>query len=815
MRPISLHLENFCSFRTPTTIDLHDVDYFVLVGPTGAGKSTIIDAICFALYGTVPRWGRENTVSWALAPSATSGKVGLVFEAAGRRYGIVRTLVRNAAGRVGTSEMRLDELDTGVDPAQGTHALLGASVRNIAEGRRVTSETERLTGLEYRHFTQCVILPQGRFAEFLHSAPRDRQELLVQLLDADVFERIRRRAVDVEKAAASTVQAAQGQLDALADADEAAEVEAVRRLDELNSLSTQVNAALGDLRVHDEQVAELESERGGIDHALHLLDAVEMPGHVSTLAEELRAAHAETARLDGEVGDSERKEDQARETLAGLGDKTDLKLAVEAHAESRRLRDEVEDLQSDLEVARSTTQEAELQIGRARDRLTRAEVRRDHARDAHVGADLARRLTVGEPCPVCRHPVAELPRHPAPADLDDTQQEVTARAAELELRQTAHQEGLVRVAGLNRSLDDRQDQLSVQLDQVRAHPDVEVLNQRLGAIAAAEEEAGRARQAAVSARTLRAEAERRWAELKNEADRAHRELDAARDSLVALGAPQVERSDVHVAWSSLVTWCGETADGRRRAAADLDARLEGLRWRRDDERDALGRLLDAHGVLRPTPMESDAIGRAVTADATRAETWLERVRDNRRRAERLGDQIRRHREEQQVAHELGQRLRANNFENWLCGEALELLVIAASQTLRELSDGQFELVLDAKNAIEVIDYAEAGMRRSVRTLSGGETFQASLALALALTDRVAGLAAADTRSLDSIFLDEGFGTLDPAMLDTVATTLERLASSGDRMVGIVTHVPALAERVPVRFEVTRDGNGSHLEKKTT
>jgi DNA repair protein SbcC/Rad50 len=115
-----------------------------------------------------------------------------------------------------------------------------------------------------------------------------------------------------------------------------------------------------------------------------------------------------------------------------------------------------------------------------------------------------------------------------------------------------------------------------------------------------------------------------------------------------------------------------------------------------------------------------------------------------------------------------------------CSEALALLMTAASETLRELSAGQYELALNERtNAIEVIDYGEAGLRRSVRTLSGGETFQAALALALALSERVAGLAAAAARSLDSIFLDEGFGTLDPTTLETVAATLnDSPAASG-------------------------------------
>jgi DNA repair protein SbcC/Rad50 len=81
-----------------------------------------------------------------------------------------------------------------------------------------------------------------------------------------------------------------------------------------------------------------------------------------------------------------------------------------------------------------------------------------------------------------------------------------------------------------------------------------------------------------------------------------------------------------------------------------------------------------------------------------------------------------------------------------------------------------------------------------------------------LSRQVAGLSAG-MRNLQSMFLDEGFGTLDEETLDTVASTLERLALDKDRMVGLITHVPALAERVPVRFVVSRDGGGSSLVKE--
>src|SRR4051794_41637095 len=83
MRPLRLDLHGFTVFREPTTVDFTDADFFVLVGPTGAGKSTVLDAISFALYGTVPRWGDRRRIENALAPSAAEARVRLVFEAGG------------------------------------------------------------------------------------------------------------------------------------------------------------------------------------------------------------------------------------------------------------------------------------------------------------------------------------------------------------------------------------------------------------------------------------------------------------------------------------------------------------------------------------------------------------------------------------------------------------------------------------------------------------------------------------------------------------------------------------------------------------
>jgi exonuclease SbcC len=166
-----------------------------------------------------------------------------------------------------------------------------------------------------------------------------------------------------------------------------------------------------------------------------------------------------------------------------------------------------------------------------------------------------------------------------------------------------------------------------------------------------------------------------------------------------------------------------------------------------------------------------------------------------------------------VAGTLATHLKADRFEKWLLDEAAAELLAGASTVLYELSAGAYSLELDARRDFAVVDHRNADERRPVRTLSGGETFLASLALALALAERVSLLAPGQVR-LESLFLDEGFGTLDPEALDIVASAIEHLGASG-RMIGVVTHVAELADRLPIRFDVRRGVDGSTIERVST
>jgi exonuclease SbcC len=152
------------------------------------------------------------------------------------------------------------------------------------------------------------------------------------------------------------------------------------------------------------------------------------------------------------------------------------------------------------------------------------------------------------------------------------------------------------------------------------------------------------------------------------------------------------------------------------------------------------------------------------------------------------------------------------LSTYVLRERFESVVVAASRRLERMSSGRFSLERDestsgAKKAglgLAVLDQW-TGTRRDTRTLSGGESFYASLALALGLADTVRDEVGGV--ELETLFIDEGFGSLDADALESVLDVIDALRDGG-RVVGIVSHVHELKERIPDRIEVRRLGDGT-------
>ncbi|MUK69727.1 AAA family ATPase [Aliivibrio fischeri] len=164
----------------------------------------------------------------------------------------------------------------------------------------------------------------------------------------------------------------------------------------------------------------------------------------------------------------------------------------------------------------------------------------------------------------------------------------------------------------------------------------------------------------------------------------------------------------------------------------------------------------------------------------------------------------------QYLHSLIGSQKGDKFRKFAQGLTLENLVYLANKQLTRLH-GRYELKRKASDGLElqVLDTWQGDVVRDTKTLSGGESFLVSLALALALSDLVS-----HKTSIDSLFLDEGFGTLDSETLDMALDALDNLNASG-KMIGVISHIEAMKERIPVQIKVTkRSGLGvSELEKQ--
>lgn len=144
-------------------------------------------------------------------------------------------------------------------------------------------------------------------------------------------------------------------------------------------------------------------------------------------------------------------------------------------------------------------------------------------------------------------------------------------------------------------------------------------------------------------------------------------------------------------------------------------------------------------------------------------------------------------------------MRGNGFVNYASGVWLDTIVSLANQRFHRMTKNQLSLKLNENNEFEVIDYLNEGKSRSVKTLSGGQTFQVSLSLALALAESVHSLS---TAQRNFFFIDEGFGTQDPDSVSIIFETLNNLRKE-NRIVGVISHVDALQERIPASLNVSK------------
>jgi exonuclease SbcC len=410
-------------------------------------------------------------------------------------------------------------------------------------------------------------------------------------------------------------------------------------------------------------------------------------------------------------------------------------------------------------------------------------------------------LEPGQPCPVCTREVTDLPEVtdvPELAGLEQAAEEAETYGEHLRRAVEEARTAVTTLETTRAAVAEQRDGVLVELEDAPDATGLASAEAELERLAAARDAAKKTvKETESKVKTAQRELEG----LADESRRVAKRLTAAQLTVADLEPPVPEADDVAVQWKELIVWRDQT---RERYSAELSEAAQvatGSERTAHQARRELAETLEVHGV---PALEPYAVQVATTLQTARST-----VESHEKAAEAsvaLATQIEESTATAAVANALANHLRSNGFEQWLMAGALADLVSGANDLLGQLSGGGFSLHSDESGSFSIVDHRNADEMRRVETLSGGETFLVSLALALSLAET---LASKGGSGLDAIILDEGFGSLDDESLDTVAAVLEELTGSG-LMVGVITHVKELAARAPVRYEVTREPTGAKV-----
>lgn len=202
---------------------------------------------------------------------------------------------------------------------------------------------------------------------------------------------------------------------------------------------------------------------------------------------------------------------------------------------------------------------------------------------------------------------------------------------------------------------------------------------------------------------------------------------------------------------------------------------------------------------------ADANRKSSQDEYEQLKVWIAKAEDNRQQAKKLQSDLSQKQQELETYRTLAKELKSDRFQAYILQHFEHELVAQATVLLRELTEQRYALKYDDKEYY-VEDRWSGGEARRVQTLSGGETFATSLSLALALSEKLSGGA-----KLGSLFIDEGFGTLDAETLESVCNILQSLGQQ-DRLVGVITHVPALGEQLGTQIKIEKLPEGSQIIK---
>ncbi len=816
MRPRELTLRGFRSWREEVTFDLRGRRLIGIVGPIGAGKSSILDGVAFALFGKTPRVQRDTKS--LINQLSDTAHVQLVFEVDGHTWRVTRALKRKGAGQAKLERLAGDAPGAAVD-------------ETVVMDKPVRERIESLLGMDFDTFGRSVLLAQNRFAEFLLATDAPRNAVLKGVFGYERFdaalvaskERVAREeatlaALDQEGARLSEARAA------LDDARAEHEVAGTRR-DHIEGVRPAVEDLDREaLAAADRGVAATQQVERLTRAAANLPDAQTLDDAVDT------AVHAAGAVVDAssaaEAAEAIRREaEAARDALAErMGDlRVFAELVAQLHAQAAAVQaataaseeaagaasaadGELPAAQAKDVAASTELAAAETTLAAATDALSAADEALHLARHHEMASELRGSLVPGDPCPVCAQIVATRPKRSESAGIRQAERARasahTQYAQAMKSRDGAAAAAARTAAGAAAALTDRDRAAAEAADAAAVMRDAEAslaatqnsLVERLGEgdpNALLDERQREHERAETAARAA-----------ADDARTARDALDTIRQRATATANALARiREQLAGSWGALEEHPVEDTDESPKGIRDAYRRVTRLIDDRTVEakriRTEVAEAVAAAGARRADLLAS--IGLPADADVAAASTEAqvhaaqahERVAILSATVEAgtdLDDRANASRERHAIARRLRDDLQPSRFLAWLLAEERAALAELASIHFEELTDGDYRFSED--DSFRIADVNAGGALRDPDSLSGGETFLASLALALALADMV-------TRGggrLDSFFLDEGFGSLDPEHIERAMRGIEHLVrGDGERLVILVSHVAQMHE----------------------
>lgn len=873
MRPERLRLSAFGPYAGQEDLDfsaLGNHTLFLICGPTGAGKSTILDAMCYALYGKTSgavRSGEDLRSNYVGYDRKTY--VEFDFAIGNRHYRIYRSPTQLLERQKGDSSKPVEH------KGKADFYEIDEEGREKAHitSKGVDSAVEKLLGVGLEQFRQIILLPQGDFRKLLLADSSDRQKIMEQLFQTGIYLAFEKKLQEETQKLKTEYSRGELQRTTLletcrSESEEELEKQAETNEKILKEKETEFMQADKEqqvfLRAYDEAnmlhgaFLRLETAETALKRMEEKRkEKEELRGHIKMI----RAAQSVTKEWS-EAVNAKKQQRTAAETLEKAA--ADLPVKEKAKAETEQAlalfekekpaQKERIEMKGKLEQYRNPSRsygtakkEAERLAGtyavkqkeaeRLQEKMLAAEKKAAEDKKNWLCRNrifmegqafvLAEKLTDGQPCPVC----GSL-SHPAPAaagedritekDVKDAERQMhLSDDAEKKIRREAEAYQAKELAAAKESADKAMTVLSeleknlpaAYRDSLALEKEIKDLETRISSFEKSLEQA---------------EEKRKNAETIYQALKEQKELlEKQAGEFLKVSEEKNRILKIKVAEAGFTDWfeCSQyMKEVPQLEAYENDLKIYDQSVHAEEEK-IKGEKEKTAGKTKPDMndwnekrMKLLENMKQFAAEKTEKETELKKQKETLKKLYQLKETQKEISEKYSlVAHlwEIAQGKETGiNLERFVLGALLDAVTEKANLRLMEMSGSRYELLrkrgerADARKTagldLEVYD-ANTGRARPAATLSGGETFLASLSLALGLADVVQEYAGGV--HLDAMFIDEGFGSLDSESLDLAMKTLQELKGQ-NRLIGLISHVGGLEERIPAKLRVTKTQTGS-------